>query len=147
MKNTMSRLKNCSGLLQTVSAISGVMVTLIAFLGGTGRATNPSLLWQLKVWLTYRLFVQERAGAECSYWICFDCGWHWPETQRDEVEAERRRTEVRGISINLILQCLGVFKIYCNSFKGTQCLRVVFCRPPFKLACLYPVATQNLCVM
>lgn len=50
-------LENWSGLLQTVSAISGMM-TLFLFL--SGRATNPSLVWQLEIWLTYHLFVQGR---------------------------------------------------------------------------------------
>lgn len=39
---------------------------------------------------------------------------------------KKSRAEVRGISVNLIPQCLDVFKIYCNSIQGTQCLLVVF---------------------
>lgn len=97
-------------------------------------------------WLTICL---SRGGlrAQASYWICFGWRWHWPATQRDEVEVEKSRTEVRGISDNLILQCLDIFTIYCNARQGTQCLHVVFWRPQFFLTCLYLMATHHLCVI
>lgn len=109
----------------------------------SGRAANPSLVWQLEIWLTYHLFVQERTRAQASYWICFGWRWHWPETQR-EVELEKSRTEVRGISVNLIPQCLDVFKIYWTTIQGTQSgLHVVFWRPQIVLTSLYPMATHH----
>lgn len=100
----------------------------------SGWMTNPSPVWQLGVWMTYHLFVQERARAQASYWICCCCRWHWPETPRDELRGRKRASD------NLSLQCLDVSKIYGT--QGAQSLPVVFWRPQFFLTCLYPLATR-----
>lgn len=75
--------KNSSALLQTVSAISGIMTILFFFsLSPSGRATIPPLVW----WLTYHLFVQQRLQTQTRHRICF----------ARRPEAGRRQINVSG---------------------------------------------------
>lgn len=125
-------LKNWSSLLQTVSAVTGVVNRLsfffLFFL--SGRATNPSPVWRLEIWLTYHLFVQERTQGSGELLDMF-----WLEmtltrdTKRWGKKVEKSRSESRGIGDNLIPQRLDVFNLLelhtgysvsaCCLFKAT----------------------------
>lgn len=110
-------LENVSALLQTVSAISGIVVTFF-FL----------------VWLSNKLVSCLTAedlddlpsvcpGEDSVSGKLLDMFWLAMTLSRDTKRwgSNRKcRTEVRVICVNSIPQCLDVFQMYWNTIQGTQ---------------------------